>query len=83
MNEFISSYICTCNYVTSLNNDATTSSCYDHIKCSWIFHSYMEFGAGVLVLGRGHISHVAKMHYFFLKQFPTPRHRSDKPSTCM
>ena len=25
----------------------------------------MTPGAGVLVLGRGHISHIVKMHYFF------------------
>ena len=25
--------------------------------------------AGVLVLGRGHISHIVKMHYFFNKPF--------------
>ena len=27
--------------------------------------NFMTHGAGVLVLGRGHISHVVKMHYFF------------------
>ena len=25
----------------------------------------MTPGAGILVLGRGHISHIVKMHYFF------------------
>ena len=29
--------------------------------------NFMTPGAGVLVLGRGHISHIVKMHYFFLK----------------
>ena len=27
--------------------------------------NFMTPGAGVLVLGRGHISHMVKMHYFF------------------
>ena len=27
--------------------------------------AFMTPGAGVLVLGRGHISHTVKMHYFF------------------
>ena len=27
--------------------------------------NFMTPGAGVLVLGRGHISHIMKMHYFF------------------
>ena len=27
--------------------------------------NFMTPGAGVLVLGRGHISHIEKMHYFF------------------
>ena len=27
--------------------------------------NFMTPGTGVLVLGRGHISHVVKMHYFF------------------
>ena len=44
--------------------------------------TYMTPGAGVLVLGFGHISHIVKMHYFFKKNFFfTPRHRSDK--LCM
>ena len=27
--------------------------------------NFMTPGAGVLVLGRGHISHIVKLHYFF------------------
>ena len=27
--------------------------------------NFMTPGVGVLVLGRGHISHIVKMHYFF------------------
>ena len=27
--------------------------------------NFMTPGAGFLVLGRGHISHIVKMHYFF------------------
>ena len=27
--------------------------------------NFMTPGAGVLVLGRGHISHIVKMHYYF------------------
>ena len=42
--------------------------------------NFMTLGVGVLVLGRGHISHRVKMHYFFKIFFSTPRHRSDKPS---
>ena len=38
--------------------------------------NFMTPGAGVLVLGRGHISHIVKMHHYF----STPRHRSDKLS---
>ena len=29
--------------------------------------NFMTYGAGVLVLGCGHISHIVKMHYFFFK----------------
>ena len=42
--------------------------------------NFMTPGAGVLVLGRGHISHIVKMHYFFKIFFSTPRHKSDKLS---
>ena len=42
--------------------------------------NFMTPGAGVLVLGRGHMSHIVKMHYFFKIFFSTPRHRSDKLS---
>ena len=31
--------------------------------------TFMTPGAGVLVLGCGHISHIVKMHYFFKKSF--------------
>ena len=34
--------------------------------------------AGVLVLGRGHISHIVKMIISIEFFFSTPRHRSDK-----
>ena len=27
--------------------------------------NFMTPGAGVLVLGRGHVSHIVKLHYFF------------------
>ena len=30
--------------------------------------NFMTPGAGVLVLGGGHISHIVKMHYFFNKR---------------
>ena len=39
--------------------------------------NFMTHGAGVLVLGCGHI---VKMHYFFKIFFSTPRHRSNKLS---
>ena len=42
--------------------------------------NFMTPGAGVPVLGRGHISNVVKMHYFFKIFFSTPRHRLDKLS---
>ena len=32
---------------------------------STLIVNFMTPGAGVLALGRGHISHVVKMHYFF------------------
>ena len=32
--------------------------------------NFMTPGVGVLVLGRGHISHIAKMHYFFKNLYP-------------
>ena len=35
-------------------------------------------GAGVLVQGRGYISFIVKMHYFFKILFTISRHRSDK-----
>ena len=31
--------------------------------------NFMTPGAGVLVLGRGHISHIVQMHYFFQNLF--------------
>ena len=43
--------------------------------------TFMTPGAGVLVLGHGHISHIMKMYmYCIFKIFSTPRHRSDKLS---
>ena len=36
--------------------------------------NFMTPGAVVLVLGRGHISHIGKMHYFFKKILFTLRH---------
>ena len=38
----------------------------------------MTPGAGFLVVGCGHISHIVKMHYFFKNLLSTPKHRSDK-----
>ena len=40
----------------------------------------MTPGAGVLALGRGRLSLIVKIHYFFLKIFSTPKHRSNKLS---
>ena len=40
--------------------------------------NFMTAGAGVLMPGRGHISHIAKMHYFLEIVFSTPRHRTEK-----
>ena len=40
--------------------------------------NFMTQRAGVLVLGRGHKSHIAKVHYFFKIFFSTPRDRSVK-----
>ena len=34
--------------------------------------NFVTPGAEVLVLGRGHISHIVKMHYFFNKPFFYP-----------
>ena len=42
--------------------------------------NFMNPGAGVLVLRRGHNSHMVKMHYFFKNLPLTLRHRSDKLS---
>ena len=42
---------------------------------------FMTPGAGVLVIVRGHISHIVKMHYPGIPIkifFSTPRHKSDK-----
>ena len=36
----------------------------------------MTPGAGVLVLGRGHISNIVKMHYFFKNLFSASEHGS-------
>ena len=42
------------------------------------FVNFMTPGAGVLVLGGGHISYVVKMNYFFKNLFFSfPKHRSD------
>ena len=38
------------------------------------FVNFMTPRAGVLVLGRGHISYIVKMHYFFKIFFSTARH---------
>ena len=43
--------------------------------------NFHDPGAEVLVLGRGHMNHVMKMHYSFLKIFFfTHKHRADKLS---
>ena len=43
--------------------------------------NFMTPGAGDLVLGRGHISHIVKFDYFFNNLLLyTPRHRSSKLS---
>ena len=42
--------------------------------------NFMTPGAGVFVLGRGHISHKVKMHYSFKIVYFTLRHRSEKLS---
>ena len=49
------------------------------IEGSIKFVNFMTPGAGLLVLGGGHISYVVKMNYFFKNLFFSfPRHRSDK-----
>ena len=42
--------------------------------------NFMTPGAGFLVLGRGHIRHIVKMHNSLNIFFSTPRHRLDKLS---
>ena len=42
--------------------------------------NFMTPGAGVLVLGRGHIIHIVKMHNFFKIFFSAMGHGSDKLS---
>ena len=42
--------------------------------------TFMIPGSGVLVLGRGHISHIVKIHISLEIVFSTPRHQSDKLS---
>ena len=62
--------------------------CFRQNKCivmmtregSTIIAIVMTPGAGVLVLGCGHISHIVKMNYFFKIFFSTTRHISDKLS---
>ena len=45
--------------------------------------NFMTLGAVVHVLGRGHISHIVKLHNFFNNLLLyTPRHRSNKLSVC-
>ena len=39
--------------------------------------TFMTPGAGVLAIGRGHINHKLKMHYFSKNLLSTPRLRSD------
>ena len=36
--------------------------------------NFMTPRAGVLVLGRGHLSHIVKVHYFFKKSFSLLSH---------
>ena len=36
---------------------------------STIILNFMTPGAGILVLGRGHINHILKMHYFYKNRF--------------
>ena len=43
----------------------------------------MTPGAGVLALGRGHKSHIVKMHYYFKNLLPTPWHKSDRIGVLM
>ena len=46
--------------------------------------NFMNPGTGVIVLGRGHISHIVKLHYFFNNLLLyTPRHRSNKVYTIV
>ena len=40
--------------------------------------NFMIPGAGVLVLGRGLISHIVKIHQSYKNHISTPRHESDK-----
>ena len=42
--------------------------------------TFMIPGSGILVLGRGHISHIVKIHISLEIVFSTPRHQSDKLS---
>ena len=41
-------------YVVMMTNEGSTK-----------IVNFMTPGAGVLLLGRGHVSHLVKMHYFF------------------
>ena len=46
-----------------------------------IIPDFMTPRKGIVVLWRVHISHMVKIHYFFVKiVFSAPRHRSDKLS---
>ena len=45
--------------------------------------NFMTPGAEVLVLGRGHLSCIVKMHYFFKNIIFSPKHRTDKVSILL
>ena len=55
------------------------------IECSTKIVNFMTPGAGVLVLVRGHRSHLAKMHYFFknLLLYPQVLIRQTKSTIMM
>ena len=58
-----------------LKNLLYSEACFRQKKCivmmtkegSTQIDNFMTSGAGVLALGRGHISHIVNMHYSFLK----------------
>ena len=58
-------YIIKCSFLLPVMDQTNQAYSNDGLGRATKIVNFMTPGAGVLVLGRGHISHKVKMHYFF------------------